>query len=180
MILLAENTSTSSAAIMFSEFVGYTNKRLFRPVGCEKVILFHPTCPEALIIAQDQTRNLPTHLDRIFKKGFRFLPKEYFLRFYGWGISKKLPTLRVIWLNCLLYPTIQHQHWSIPVSSVNLQEVVVGAYSTGTHMAGSTVPKVTKRIFLERRLMQPLLVVMKKKPTTSLHDCLKRKRISKQ
>lgn len=117
---------------------------------------FFSTCPEALIIAQDQTRNLPTHLDRI-SKGFRLPPKVRILS----AVSRlknpqKLPTLLVIWFNCLLYPKIQQ--CSIPVSSVNLQEGVVGAYSTGTHMARSSGTKVT----------------------TSLHNCWKRKRIPKQ
>ena len=63
--------------IFFLRSCGTHAKKLLKTqedIAFEKVSRSHPTCPEALIIAQDQTRNLPTHLDRILK-GFRLPPK---------------------------------------------------------------------------------------------------------
>lgn len=64
--------------LFFWEVVGHAKKLLktHEDIMFEKVIRSHPTCPEALIIAQDQTRNLPTHLDRMLKKIPHFLQKD--------------------------------------------------------------------------------------------------------
>lgn len=85
MILLAEFHFYLKCSDFYSQNLWQwdTPKNVWRRehIMFEKVIRSHPTCPEALIIAQDQTGNLPTHLDTILKKIPHFLQNDTFCSF---------------------------------------------------------------------------------------------------
>ena len=107
-----------------------------------------PSNTEALIIAQDQTRNLPTHLDRIWK-GFRLPPKVRILSitFCGFRFEespRKCP--HFWWYDSIVYFIQRCNSVLFRYLQSTYKRVVVGAYSTGTHMARSSGTRIPKQL----------------------------------